>query len=88
MHQRKTGLVALTAAIRLLVMVALLFVFTPILGWTGAGVGAVTRIGAMGTEALMAYLVGRKFFGLDPVTRSMPTPSAKSAEPVNSEQSD
>lgn len=87
MHQRKTGLVALTAAIRLLVMVALLFVFTPILGWTGAGVGAVTRIGAMGTEALMAYLVGRKFFGLEPVTRSRPTPSAESSEPVNSEQS-
>jgi hypothetical protein len=87
MNQRKTRLVALTAAIRLLAMVSILFVFTPILGWTGAGVGAVARIGAMGTEAIMAYLVGRKFFGLYPVTRSMPTSSSESSDPISLEQS-
>ena len=69
MNQRKTRRVAMTAFSRLLMMASFLFVLTPVMGWTGAGVGAAARIAAMGTEALAAYLVGRRFVGMDPATR-------------------
>ncbi len=81
MNQRRTRRVAFTAFSRLLMMASFLFLITPLAGWTGAGVGAVARIAAMGTEAGAAYLVGRRFFGMDPATRSVAGKSA-SAAPV------
>ena len=86
MNQRKTGLVAVTAAVRLSVLVALLFVMTPLLGWTGAGVGAVVRIGAMGTEAIVAYIIGRKHFELDAATRLVRNQETESSVPVHSQE--
>ncbi len=88
MNQRKTVLVAVTAAVRLSVLVALLFVMTPMLGWTGAGVGAVVRIGAMGTEAIAAYIIGRKYFEMDAATRRVSKPEAASSIPVRSQEPD
>ncbi|MDE2767244.1 MAG: hypothetical protein OXO54_01280 [Chloroflexota bacterium] len=81
MNQRRTRRVAFTAFSRLLMMASFLFLITPLAGWTGAGVGAVARIAAMGTEAGTAYLVGRRFFGMDPATRQAADKSA-SAPPV------
>ena len=81
MNQRRTRRVAFTAFSRLLMMASFLFLITPLAGWTGAGVGAVARIAAMGTEAGAAYLVGRRFFGMDPATRQVEGKSA-SAAPV------
>ena len=81
-------LVAVTAAVRLSVLVALLFVMTPMLGWTGAGVGAVVRIGAMGTEAIAAYIIGRKYFEMDAATRRVSKPEAASSIPVRSQEPD
>ena len=81
MNQRRTRRVAFTAFSRLLMMASFLFLITPLAGWTGAGVGAVARIAAMGTEAGAAYLVGRRFFGMDPATRPVAGKSA-SAAPV------
>ena len=81
MNQRRTRRVAVTAFSRLLMMASFLFLITPLAGWTGAGVGAVARIAAMGTEAGTAYLVGRRFFGMDPATRQAAGKSA-SAAPV------
>ncbi len=74
MNQRKTRLVALTAMARLAAMTLLLFAAAPLLGWAGAGVGAAARIAAMGTEALAAYLIGRRFMGLDPARRPSAAP--------------
>ena len=79
MNQRKTRRVAMTAFSRLLMMASFLFVLTPVMGWTGAGVGALARIAAMGTEALAAYLVGRRFVGMDPATRESASKPASSA---------
>lgn len=81
MNQRRTRRVAFTAFSRLLMMASFLFLITPLAGWTGAGVGAVARIAAMGTEAGAAYLVGRRFFGMDPATRPVAGKS-DSAAPV------
>ena len=81
MNQRRTRRVALTAFSRLLMMASFLFLITPLAGWTGAGVGAVARIAAMGTEAGAAYLVGRRFFGMDPATRPV-AGKPSSAAPV------
>ena len=81
MNQRRTRRVAFTAFSRLLMMASFLFLITPLAGWTGAGVGAVARIAAMGTEAGAAYLVGRRFFGMDPATRPVAGKS-DSADPV------
>ena len=86
MNQRKTVLVAITAATRLLVLVSLLFVATPMLGWTGAGVGAVVRIGAMSMEAATAYIIGRKYFELNAATRQISKPEAQSSVPVRSQE--
>lgn len=83
MNQRRTRRVAFTAFSRLLMMASFLFLITPLAGWTGAGVGAVARIAAMGTEAGAAYLVGRRFFGMDPATRPVAGKS-DSAAPVRS----
>ena len=81
MNQRRTRRVAFTAFSRLLMMASFLFLITPLAGWTGAGVGAVARIAAMGTEAGAAYLVGRRFFGMDPATRPV-AGTSDSAAPV------
>ena len=78
MNQRKTRRVAMTAFSRLLMMASFLFVLTPVMGWTGAGVGAAARIAAMGTEALAAYLVGRRFVGMDSATRESASKPASS----------
>jgi len=79
MNQRRTRRVAFTAFSRLLMMASFLFLITPLAGWTGAGVGAVARIAAMGTEAGAAYLVGRRFFGMDPATRPVAGKSSSGA---------
>ena len=79
MNQRRTRRVAFTAFSRLLMMASFLFLFAPLAGWTGAGVGAVARIAASGTEAGAAYLVGRRFFGMDPATRPVAGKSASTA---------
>ena len=80
MNQRRTRRVAFTAFSRLLMMASFLFLITPLAGWTGrrrwapspASPPWAPRLGA-------AYLVGRRFFGMDPATRPVASKSASTA---------
>ena len=87
MHQHRTSLVALPAGARLVLMAALLFVLAPAAGLFGAWVGAMARTASMASESAAAYVIGRRYVGLEAIPGRQP-PKPMSDGPVLPKRSD